>query len=103
MAIAKGNNEDQNARLFALVNTATADTGTLAWDQKYICDLWRPMLGIREHNPSFGPVAPEAVLAAVGLTEVQHPEQDVLRGSSVGSADETREGGIGERCLGSGG
>lgn len=60
VAIAKGNTEDQNARLFALVNTAMADAGMLAWDQKYIHDLWRPVLGIREHDPSFGPAAPEA-------------------------------------------
>ncbi len=58
IAIAKGNNADKNARLFALVNAAMADAGILAWDQKYIHDLWRPVLGIREHDPSMGPAAP---------------------------------------------
>jgi len=49
------NTPAQNARLFALVNTAMADAGVLAWDQKYIHDLWRPVLGIREHDTSMGP------------------------------------------------
>lgn len=46
---------DKNARLFALVNTAMGDAGVLAWDQKYIHDLWRPVLGIREADASLGP------------------------------------------------
>lgn len=51
----KPNTEAQNARLFALVNAAMADAGILAWDQKYIHDLWRPVTGIREHDVSTGP------------------------------------------------
>jgi vanadium chloroperoxidase len=49
------NTEEQNARLFALVNVAMADAGILAWDQKYVHDLWRPVVGIREHDASMGP------------------------------------------------
>lgn len=60
VAIAKGNTEDQNARLFALVNAAMGDAGILAWDQKYIHDLWRPVVGIREHDESIGPAATDA-------------------------------------------
>jgi vanadium chloroperoxidase len=52
------NTVDDNARLFALVNAAMGDAGILAWDQKYIHDFWRPVLGIREHDPSMGPAAP---------------------------------------------
>ncbi|GAB2721151.1 vanadium-dependent haloperoxidase [Nocardia thraciensis] len=44
-----------HARLFALVNAAMADAGILAWDDKYRHNLWRPVLGIREHDPSIGP------------------------------------------------
>jgi hypothetical protein len=57
IAVARGNTEAQNARLFALVNAAMADAATLAWDQKYKHDLWRPVLGIREHERSMGPAA----------------------------------------------
>jgi hypothetical protein len=54
------NNVDDNAKLFALVNAAMGDAGILAWDQKYIHDLWRPVLGIREHDMSMGPAAPDS-------------------------------------------
>jgi vanadium chloroperoxidase len=49
------NTPAENARLFALVNVAMADAGILAWDQKYIHDFWRPVVGIREHDVSTGP------------------------------------------------
>jgi len=58
IAIKEGNSVDKNARLFALVNAAMGDAGILAWDQKYIHDFWRPVLGIREHDASMGPSAP---------------------------------------------
>jgi membrane-associated phospholipid phosphatase len=57
VAIAKRNTAAQNARLFALVNAAMADAGILAWDDKYRWNLWRPVLGIREHDVSMGPSA----------------------------------------------
>lgn len=58
LAISKGNSVDDNARLFAFVNAAMGDAGILAWDQKYIHDLWRPVIGIREHDLSMGSAAP---------------------------------------------
>lgn len=54
----KCNCVDDNAKLFAMVNAAMGDAGILAWEQKYKHDLWRPVLGIREHDPSMGPAAP---------------------------------------------
>lgn len=53
----QNNSEDDNALLFALVNVAMGDAGILAWDQKYIHNFWRPVLGVREHDPSMGPGA----------------------------------------------
>jgi vanadium chloroperoxidase len=50
----------ENARLFAFVNVAMADAGILAWDQKYIHDFWRPVIGIREHDKSMGPAPTQA-------------------------------------------
>ncbi|MDQ3153091.1 MAG: chloroperoxidase [Actinomycetota bacterium] len=55
IAAAQANDIATNARLFALVNAAMADAGILAWDDKYFYDVWRPVLGIREHDPSTGP------------------------------------------------
>jgi vanadium chloroperoxidase len=54
------NSVAENARLFAFVNVAMADAGILAWDQKYLHGLWRPVVGIREHDPSMGPAATQA-------------------------------------------
>ncbi len=51
----RANTPDQNARLFALVNAAMGDAGILAWQEKYKWDLWRPVVGIREGDPSMGP------------------------------------------------
>jgi hypothetical protein len=59
VAEARGNSVAANARLFAFVNAAMADAGILSWDQKYIHDLWRPVVGIREHDTSMGPGATE--------------------------------------------
>lgn len=50
----------ENAHLFAFVNVAMADAGILAWDQKFIYNFWRPVVGIREHDRSMGPGATEA-------------------------------------------
>ncbi len=57
IADTQANDVAANARLFALVNAAIGDAGILAWDDKYFYDVWRPVLGIREHEPSTGPTA----------------------------------------------
>lgn len=49
-----GLSETENVILFALVNTAMADAGIFAWREKYVHDIWRPVVGIRENNPSMG-------------------------------------------------
>ena len=60
VARAQGNSVAENARLLAFVNVAMADAGILAWDEKYKHDLWRPVVGIREHDKSMGPAAAQA-------------------------------------------
>ena len=45
----------RQARILALVNVAMADAGILAWREKYKWDVWRPVVGIREHDDSTGP------------------------------------------------
>ena len=57
---AQPNTEPENARLFAFVNAAMADAAILAWAEKYGHDLWRPVVGIREHDESMGPAAVNA-------------------------------------------
>jgi hypothetical protein len=52
---AKPTDVSTNARLFALVNTAMADAAIIAWAAKYHYNLWRPVIGVREHDVGFGP------------------------------------------------
>ncbi|MFM8331362.1 MAG: vanadium-dependent haloperoxidase [Candidatus Methylumidiphilus sp.] len=46
LAIANGNTLDQNAQLFAAVNTATADARIATWGEKYGALFWRPVTAI---------------------------------------------------------
>lgn len=64
IAMEKGNSLAQNARLFGLVNAAMGDAGIHAWHYKYGYDLWRPVVGIREHDANFGPDAKGGQLAS---------------------------------------
>ena len=54
IARARGTTPAENAKLFAMVNVAMADAGALSWAEKYRYDFWRPVLGVREHDKSFG-------------------------------------------------
>lgn len=56
VAIKRGNEVHENARLFALVNIAMADGGISAWDSKYTYHYWRPILGIREAGSDGNPL-----------------------------------------------
>jgi hypothetical protein len=69
VAAVRNNSEAQNAALFALVNAALADAGILAWDYKYQYDLWRPVVGIREHDASMGPGTKTAATSISELTD----------------------------------
>lgn len=44
-------------KLLAMVNAGMADAGINAWHHKYIFNLWRPVVGIREASLSTGPGA----------------------------------------------
>jgi len=43
------------ARLFALLNFATADAGISCWDTKFFYRTWRPETAIRELDPKLNP------------------------------------------------
>ncbi len=50
----QGNDWAKNARLFALINAAMGDAGIYSWHYKYVEDLWRPVIGIRNYDDNFG-------------------------------------------------
>ncbi len=48
IAMRRGSNLLEDARLFALLNLALADAAIVAWDAKYEYNLWRPVTAIRQ-------------------------------------------------------
>lgn len=55
LAAIRGNSIEDNARMFALLNMATADAAINSWDCKYAFDLWRPITAIREADTDGNP------------------------------------------------
>ncbi len=45
----------KQVRILTAINVAMADAGIAAWYWKYEYDFWRPVVGIREADPGFGP------------------------------------------------
>ena len=48
VSLNKGRTLEQNAELFAVLNTGLADAGIAAWDTKYVYEQIRPITAIRE-------------------------------------------------------
>ncbi len=55
VAASEGNSLAENARMFALMNLATADAAIVAWDAKYEYNHWRPYTGITEADTDGNP------------------------------------------------
>jgi hypothetical protein len=68
VAAAEGNNLAQNARLFALVNIASADSRIAGWNVKYSDTAIRPITAL---NPTYDPSGWQPL-----LTTPNHPEYD---------------------------
>lgn len=49
--VAEGMSVSESAELFAQLNVALADAGIDAWHYKYVQNLWRPVVGIRNETP----------------------------------------------------
>ncbi len=45
----------EQIRILTAINVAQADAAIAAWFWKYEYDFWRPVVGIREADPGFGP------------------------------------------------
>lgn len=56
---------NESVRLLALVNVAMADAGVFAWAEKYRFEYWRPLSGVREHDPAAGPAGMAAGSAPI--------------------------------------
>jgi hypothetical protein len=58
IAIAKGFDIPDSARLFALLSVTLADCAIMGWDAKYTYGQWRPITAIREANIVVPPTTP---------------------------------------------
>jgi hypothetical protein len=55
IAIQQGNTEYQNARMFAMMNSAMADAAIVGWGGKFFYDEWRPVTAIRDGDNDGNP------------------------------------------------
>lgn len=76
----------ENARLFALLNAAVADTVISAWDSKFFFDLWRPITAIRLADTDGNPATIEDVDWKPLITTPAYPEYDSGHQSNSGAA-----------------
>jgi hypothetical protein len=51
----KKSSHEQQIKILTAINVAMADAGIAAWYWKYQYDVWRPVVGIREADPGWGP------------------------------------------------
>jgi membrane-associated phospholipid phosphatase len=88
IAIAQNLSLIQNARLFALLGIAEADSGTAAWDAKYYYNFWRPITGIQEADVDGNPdTAPDTAWTPLIATP---PFPSYISGHSTFSAAAAR-------------
>ncbi|MCJ8282409.1 MAG: phosphatase PAP2 family protein [Rivularia sp. ALOHA_DT_140] len=55
VSLNKGRTLEENAKLFAVLNTGLADAGIAAWDAKYVYEQIRPITAIREADKDNNP------------------------------------------------
>lgn len=76
----------ENARLFALLNVAVADTIISAWDAKYFFELWRPITAIRLADTDGNPATIEQLGWRPLIVTPPYPEYDSGHQSNSGTA-----------------
>ena len=63
----------ETAELFAKVNVAMADAGIDAWHHKFVHNLWRPVVGIRNEPKPHGEATPDSFWAPFGAPQTNKP------------------------------
>ena len=79
---------DQSARLFAVLNTALADAGIIAWHNKYYHEFWRPVSAIREADSDNNPLTEADPAWESLLTTPAFPEYPSAHSTFSGAAAE---------------
>ena len=79
------------ARLFALLNFATADAGISCWDSKFFYSTWRPETGIREIDPKVNPLAVSNPNFIPNMVAPAHPDYTSGHSTFTGAASRLLE------------
>ena len=90
-------NLSENARLFALLNMATADAIFAAWDAKYHFELWRPIHAIRLADTDSNPSTIADPQWVPLIATPNYPEYDSGHQSVSGAAQEVLTAVFGNR------
>lgn len=80
---------DQNARLFAMLYVAFADSSIACWDSKYYYNFWRPVTAIPAADSDDNPATEADATWAPLATTPPHPEYPAAHGCVSGAVAET--------------
>jgi len=91
ISVAKGLSLEDNARFFAMLTTAGADSEIACYDSKYFYNFWRPVTAIRAGDTDGNPqTEPDTDWIGVVITP-NHPEYPAAHGCFSGTSAETLE------------
>jgi hypothetical protein len=79
------------ARLFALLNFATADAGISCWDTKFFYSTWRPETAIREIDAKVNPLAVSNPNFIPNMVAPAHPDYTSGHSTFTGAASRLLE------------
>lgn len=85
-ALARHTTLSENARLFAVLNVAMADSAISCWDSKYFFELWRPITAIRLASTDGNDSTIEQSTWTPLITTPSYPEYDSGHQSNSGAA-----------------
>jgi hypothetical protein len=89
LSAARGLGLADNARYFAMLTTASADSLIACWDAKFFYNFWRPVTAIRAGDSDFNAsTAPDSAWIGVIVTP-PHPEYPAAHGCFSGASTET--------------
>src|SRR5215831_3635158 len=91
ISVAQGLSLADNARFFAMLTTAGADSEIACYDSKYFYNFWRPVTAIRAGDNDGNPqTEPDTDWIGVVITP-NHPEYPAAHGCFSGTSAETLE------------
>ena len=89
ISVAKGLSLADNARFFAMLTTASADSLIACYDSKYFYNFWRPVTAIRAGDTDGNPLTePDPDWISLVITP-NHPEYPAAHGCFSGASTET--------------